>query len=203
MKLFSSILIAGTIFCSMIAQAESYGEFLAATAEAAQLNVLIWPQGKNLQQVRKAVIQETIDLEGDSYVWDSSGPNAFDCSGFVYYVLKTVLGTQAFPLKYSLDEIPGSYGAQSAYYRDQLQKAGAQINCSRAEVADIVFFPRTKSAPTNHIGFISHRSPDKFIAAQNQKVGVAETSFDKGSYWASRQPVCYHNIWIDKSLGLQ
>jgi cell wall-associated NlpC family hydrolase len=150
---------------------------------------------------RKSVIDEARTHIGQQYVWNQSGPTTFDCSGFVYYILKTVLSAQAFPLGYSTREIPAGYTAQSAYYRDELLNAGAQVDCNRAKIADIVYFPNVGTEP-GHIGLISDPAQDLFITAQSRATGVAEQSFNRGSYWETRQPICFHNIWIDSAVRI-
>lgn len=149
-------------------------------------------------QMRKAIMNAAFARLGAPYVWDHSGPNTFDCSGFVYYISKSVLGSKAFPLKYELKDLPG-YSAQSVYYRDQLEDAGAHISCLHAKAGDIVFFPAIGRG-TNHIGFVSSDSRSSFITAQNRSIGVAVMSFGNGTYWAHHNPACYHNVWIDRAL---
>ncbi|HVJ65278.1 MAG TPA: NlpC/P60 family protein [Bdellovibrionota bacterium] len=138
-------------------------------------------------------MRTAMEQEGKPYVWNASGPDAFDCSGFVHYVLKTSLGTERFSLPYSLDKVP-AYKHQSLYYRDQLRARGAQIDCANAQHADIVFFSR--SGENNHIGLITNPEHRYFVTAQGKGLGVAVHSYAEKSYWGARNPECYRNVFL-------
>ena len=153
------------------------------------------------QTLRNKILTEAELHLGQPYVWDQAGPNGFDCSGFVHYVLKSVL-KDAFPVKYKLSEIPATYKNQSIYFRDLLEQAHARIDCRDAKPADIIFFPAPPfpdfgqpKPPPNHIGFIKDVHFEEFITAQSTKYGVATKPYGR-DYWSTRHPQCYRNIWV-------
>ncbi len=139
------------------------------------------------------LIDLTRNLMGRPYQWGASGPNAFDCSGFFYYVLK-MSSPGNFNLPYQLSGMPG-YTHQSLYYRDYLQRARAQISCDKTSLGDIVFFPQTGTDP-NHIGIITNPETSEFVTAQNRQVGVSAYYFGPRTYWQAKGPSCYRNIWV-------
>jgi cell wall-associated NlpC family hydrolase len=144
---------------------------------------------------RALLIEESRLHLGKPYRWDQSGPDAFDCSGFVYYVLKKSLGADRFPLSYALGTMKG-YRSQSVFYRDQLRKSGAAIDCRQAKPGDIVFFSPLQKGENNHIGIVTDPTNQVFITAQGRRAGVAEHSYSEGSYWGLRNPECYNNVWL-------
>jgi cell wall-associated NlpC family hydrolase len=146
------------------------------------------------RRLRNEVVAQSREHVGKPYRWNQSGPNAFDCSGFVYYVLKTALGAK-FPLSYSLSTMKG-YRNQSVYYRDQLRQRGARIDCEQSQIGDVVFFHPLRRGENNHIGIITNPSHRYFITAQGKELGVAEHSYSERSYWGQRSPECYRNAWL-------
>jgi cell wall-associated NlpC family hydrolase len=148
-----------------------------------------------IADLRPLVLKTVKKQNGKPYVWDTNGPRSFDCSGLVHYVLRESLGPERFPLEYKLDLLPG-YTSQSDYYHEELLKAGASISCDLAKDGDIIFFKKAGTNP-NHIGFITNSKYQYFIAAQNKLAGVRTMSYGLGSYWASRRPECFRNIWAE------
>lgn len=152
------------------------------------------------KSARLKIVKLALDQKNKPYIWDKCGPDAFDCSGFVHYIFKSVLGEVNFNLPYDLEEINElteiPYINQSQYFHDQLFDAQMKIDCNNALPADVVFFPKTAIHKNNHIGIITSLKPKKFITAQSTKTGVAEASFDKGTYYDKRGPECFTNLWI-------
>jgi cell wall-associated NlpC family hydrolase len=152
------------------------------------------------KSIRTKIVKLALDQKNKPYIWDKCGPDAFDCSGFVHYIFKTALGEVKFNLPYDLEEINElteiPYINQSQYFYDELLKADMKIDCNKALPADVVFFPKTIVHKNNHIGIITSLKPKKFITAQSTKTGVAEASFEKGTYYDKRSPECFTNAWI-------
>lgn len=150
----------------------------------------------NERQVRERIIAAARLEIGKSYVWDEAGPESFDCSGFLHYIMINNC-PRRFQLPYKIDEVNrngGSYKHQSDYYRDHLSK---KIDCAEAQEADIIFFPKVPGTyPFNHIGFVSDRLRKKFVAAQSESIGVQEQGYGPGSDWGDREAECYENPWI-------
>jgi|GEM_PF-1673588 len=149
-------------------------------------------------RVRREVLELAYAQSSKPYVWDTNGPDSFDCSGLVHWVMRTTLGETVFDLPYFLKDMPPEYKATSVYYRDYLERMDARIECRRAKPADIVFFPANSRYPINHIGFVVDAKQETFFAAQSRKSGIKEDSYDPRSFWGSRGPVCYQNIWIER-----
>ncbi len=144
---------------------------------------------------RLRIVNLAHHLEGKRYAWDKNGPEEFDCSGFVHYVLQESLGKFTFDLPYDLADMPG-YSAQSLYYRDFLRQRKARLkSCQDAKPGDIVFFPQ-RGNEIQHIGIVSSKVPSKFITAQTRKKGVREEPYYEYTYWGDRSPECYRNVWV-------
>lgn len=101
---------------------------------------------------------------GKPYVWGGTGPNAFDCSGFVYFVHRQA-------------GIPLSRGMMGQY------TAGPRIPQDQLQPGDIVFFSNTYMPGLSHNGI--YIGGGKFIHASDPSTGVVITSLSS-AYWASR-----------------
>lgn len=100
---------------------------------------------------------------GDSYVYAASGPDHFDCSGFVYYVFKE--NGVAIP-RASL----------------QQSKAGKKLSRAVLKKGDILFFDTHERGHVNHSGI--YLGEGKFIHSSSGKAyGVTISELDKGFYF--------------------
>ncbi|HFD13951.1 MAG TPA: NlpC/P60 family protein [Epsilonproteobacteria bacterium] len=99
---------------------------------------------------------------GDRYKFAATGPNHFDCSGFVYYVFKEN-GIQ----------IPRASLEQS--------KAGEKLERNALKKGDILFFDTSKKGHVNHSGI--YLGEGMFIHSSSGKAyGVTISKLDKGFY---------------------
>lgn len=115
------------------------------------------------------LVKEARQHIGKPYVHATAGPNTFDCSGFVHYVVKKVTG----------DTISRS----SADY----VKIGKPIfSLSACLPGDILCYyvdtSRPKGTPS-HVGIYAGNG--KMVNALNQSVGVVENNVTS-SYWTTR-----------------
>lgn len=78
---------------------------------------------------------------GKPYKYASAGPNSFDCSGFVYYIMNTYY-------KDYLEEKGINLPRSS---RDQTN-VGTRINRDQLQVGDLVFFNSGSSSTISHVG---------------------------------------------------
>jgi murein DD-endopeptidase MepM/ murein hydrolase activator NlpD len=85
----------------------------------------------------EALLAEAMRHLGKPYVYGASGPNSFDCSGFVSYVLNQS-GVRSFPRT----NVRGLYAMTTP------------IPASQAQPGDLIFFQGTYSttSPVSHIG---------------------------------------------------
>ncbi|MEW9502291.1 C40 family peptidase [Jeotgalibacillus marinus] len=97
---------------------------------------------------------------GVPYEWGGSTPAGFDCSGFIYYVLKEA-------------GVDISRTSASGYY-------DRSFNVDTPKVGDLVFFENTYKAGISHVGF--YIGNNEFIHAGDS--GVQITSLDN-PYWKS------------------
>lgn len=99
---------------------------------------------------------------GCPYAAGGASPSGFDCSGFVYYVLKQ-LGFS--PYRTPVDQY----------------KMGSSVAKSSLKTGDIVFFSGTGSAGISHVGI--YVGSGQFIHAPNSRSTVSYSDLTSG-YWA-------------------
>ncbi len=112
---------------------------------------------ESISDIRSEVIRTSSAFIGKPYKGGAKGPDAFDCSGFVYYVFKqsrVVLPVTA----------------------EGLLKAGYQISREEVRPGDLVFFKISKEL---HLGIMLNGRD--FIHASKSK-GVTVDDVDS-SYW--------------------
>ena len=113
---------------------------------------------------------------GCAYVSGAAGPNAFDCSGFVWYVYNK---TGAGKMSFSRSSAQGEY--------NQIKKYSIGSNLSNAKPGDILFF--SYGGGTNgicHTGI--YAGNNTVIHAANPRKGVCRS--DLSSYASCGQRVC-------------
>lgn len=122
--------------------------------------------------------QEVVDfartLLGSPYVYGASGPNSFDCSGFVYYVFRHF-------------DVTLNRGATG-----QLDN-GTAIERSQLRPGDLVFFFDGKvTTPVSHVGI--YIGEDSFIHASTNGYEVVVSSMAEGTVY-DRNYVCARRIF--------
>ena len=100
---------------------------------------------------------------GTPYVYGGASPSGFDCSGFVYYVLKS--------LGYS------PYRTPADQYRH-----GTFVAKSNLQPGDIVFFANTYGSGISHVGIYAGNG--QFIHSPNSRSVVSYSDLTTG-YWAN------------------
>lgn len=112
-------------------------------------------------------------LLGTPYKYGSCSPKAFDCSGFVYFVMKN-----------NGVEVP-----RSSY---EMGKCGKEIDLKDCRKGDIILFRGTnaKNPRIGHAGLIISEKgqPVRFIhsSSNKKKWGVIISSYDESDYYAKR-----------------
>lgn len=108
------------------------------------------------------ILAEAQKYLGTPYVYGGASPAGFDCSGFVYYVLKQ--------LGYSPYRIPA----------DQYSM-GTFVSKANLQVGDIVFFAGTYTSGISHVGIYAGNG--QFIHSPNSRSTVSYSDLTSG-YWA-------------------
>lgn len=108
------------------------------------------------------ILKEAQKYLGTPYVFGGASPAGFDCSGFVYYVLKQ--------LGYSPSRTPA----------DQYSM-GTFVSKANLKVGDIVFFAGTYASGISHVGIYAGNG--QFIHSPNSRSTVSYSDLTSG-YWA-------------------
>jgi cell wall-associated NlpC family hydrolase len=108
-----------------------------------------------------SVISFAERLQGKPYVFDTAGPNKFDCSGFTQYVFANAAGIAL---------------THSALQQSQV---GTAVSRSSLQPGDLVFFATEGGRTVSHVGI--YVGNNNFIAA-NTSTGVAIVSLST-AYW--------------------
>ena len=110
-----------------------------------------------------AILAEARKYLGVPYVNGGASPSGFDCSGFVYYVLKQV--------GYS------PYRTAASQYQQ-----GVYVAKSQLQPGDIVFFANTYGSGISHVGI--YAGGGQFIHSPNSRSTVSYSDLTSG-YWAN------------------
>jgi cell wall-associated NlpC family hydrolase len=100
---------------------------------------------------------------GSRYRFGGSGPNVFDCSGFVQWVVNN-----------SGSRISRDQGAMLA--------SGQRISSDELQPGDLVFFVNTYKRGLSHVGI--YIGNGKFVHAENERTGVLVSQL-WSAYWSS------------------
>ena len=110
-----------------------------------------------------AILKEAQKYLGTPYVYGGASPSGFDCSGFVYYVLK----------QFGLSP----YRTPADQYR-----MGTYVAKSDLQIGDIVFFAGTYASGISHVGIYAGNG--QFIHSPNSRSTVSYSDLTSG-YWAN------------------
>lgn len=108
------------------------------------------------------ILSEAKKYLGTPYVYGGASPAGFDCSGFVYYVLKQ--------LGFSPYRTPA-----------EQYKHGYFVDKASLQPGDIVFFANTYGSGISHVGIYSGNG--QFIHSPNSRSTVSYSDLSSG-YWA-------------------
>lgn len=121
-------------------------------------------------KVREEIIEFAQKKIGSPYVWGATGPNSFDCSGFVGYVFKSVAHL----------DLPRVSSAQATFK--------PRISSMNMTKGDLVFFETTGKGRISHVGiYMGNR---QFIHASSGKskrvmISSLDSSYYKKAFrWA-------------------
>jgi len=108
------------------------------------------------------IVNEAAKYLGTPYAYGGASPSGFDCSGLVYYVLKT--------LGYDPYRTPNDQYSQGTY-----------VSKEELQPGDIVFFSNTGGSGITHVGIYAGNG--QFIHSPNSRSVVTYTDLTSG-YWA-------------------
>ncbi|MBQ7039977.1 MAG: C40 family peptidase [Clostridia bacterium] len=109
----------------------------------------------------QAIVDEALKHVGKAYVYGSSGPNAFDCSGLVHYVYRQ--------FGYTLNRT----AADQMYH-------GTAVAKSDLMPGDLVFFNNRGTSYIGHVGI--YIGNNQMVHASTSSTGVIITDLDSGYY---------------------
>ncbi len=105
---------------------------------------------------------------GSKYRYAGKSPSGFDCSGFVYYVMKE------FDI-----QMRGSSAAQ--------EHQGKKISKNEAQPGDLVFFRRSKTGSVFHVSMVLENNNGKLrLIHSTSSGGVIVDDLEKSTYWNSK-----------------
>lgn len=119
-----------------------------------------------------ALVQSAYNYLGSPYVWATAGPNTFDCSGFVYFLLNQ----QGQDLPYS---------ARSSHW--QYGNLGTPVQANQIQPGDLLFYNTTgEYREGNYAGHVGiYVGNGQMINALNPGAGVVVSNIND-QYWTSR-----------------
>lgn len=135
-------------------------------------NILSDIKSNDKKSVEK-LLDEAFKLLGIKYVWGAIGPDKFDCSGFVIYVVEKSLNIK----------LPRVSSDIASYKKDKLGMDDLQRG-------DLIFFDTLKKGRVSHVGI--YIGDNKFIHASSgsktKKVVISEFDgfYKKTFKWAIR-----------------
>ncbi len=149
--------------CNIFSQALSGGNSQIAEART--------PAKKKIaeeDQLREDIIDFASDFLGTKYRSAGKSPGGFDCSGFVYYVMK---------------EFEISMESSSATQESQ----GSKISKQEARPGDLVFFRRSKGGRVFHVAMVLENNNGHLtLIHSTSSRGVVVDQLDKSDYWKSK-----------------
>ena len=124
-------------------------------------------QSSEAAQTRTTFVEYGKKYIGRPYVSGATGPNSFDCSGFVYAVSRESIGYQ----------LPRTVKAIYGFCKI--------IDDSERQPGDLVFFKTTSSETVSHVGIYIGNGQFLNCASDGPNTGVILSSL-KENYWKSR-----------------
>lgn len=121
---------------------------------------------KKVSTQRQTLITYSLKFMGTPYVSGATGPDGFDCSGFVITMSHDAIGFQ----------LPRT--AQSIYASDKVEHISPTVR----EPGDLVFFKSTETGAINHVGIYVGKRKFIHAASDGPHTGVIISTLDE-KYW--------------------
>ena len=143
----------------------------------------------NIDSYRKNIVDYAYTFLDKKYVWDSQGPEEFDCSGLTWYIFKELFNIDINKTGYGIGDttkqMTSTIGNLKVYKEDDPNK---NKYIDAINIGDLVFFHRQsldEDKPTisnrypGHVGiYIGNK---KFIHASSNAGKIIISDFD--DYW--------------------
>ena len=111
--------------------------------------------------IREQIIEFAQKKLGAPYVWGATGPNSFDCSGFIGYVFKSVANLN----------LPRVSSAQATFK--------PKISSNSMTKGDLVFFETTGGGHISHVGiYMGNRQFIHASSGKSRRVMVSSLDSD-------------------------
>lgn len=160
-KSVMSTMVANTFLDQSLEEAAKHSPFagIALTAPA--------PAADN--QLSKSLTNFAKRFLGTRYVWGATGPNSFDCSGFIGYVYR-------------------NFGINLNRTSRQQYLQGDNVNMGNLQPGDLLFFrSRRSGGAVGHVAMVvsvdKENNSCRFIHASTKK-GVVYQNFPDGGYYS-------------------
>jgi len=138
-------------------------EVVISTSDSASRSGMRNSELSNIKEVASQYL-------GKPYNYGSAGPNSFDCSGFVYYVLNT-----------HYKDYLNSKNINLPRTSRGMATVGTPVSRSQLQVGDLVFFNNGSSKRINHVGI--YIGDNNFIhASSGSKKAVIISSLNLSNY---------------------
>ena len=105
------------------------------------------------------------DYIGIPYIWAGVTPNGFDCSGFTYYLMTSILGYD-FPRE-----------------TERQMESGFEVGIGELQPGDLIFFQNTYTWGLSHVGI--YIGNGQMISASGEHGGVGVNNLND-PYWSAR-----------------
>ncbi len=124
--------------------------------------------GKNVDKdarLRNDIATYARQQIGTRYVYAGKNPQGFDCSGFVFFVMK----------KYGIS-VPGSSRSQEKY--------GKHVSPLASKPGDLIFFRRDKKGEVFHVAIVYSNDKNGLqVIHSTSSRGVVLDNLSNNSYW--------------------
>lgn len=127
-------------------------------------NIIAETKVEDKNKVEK-IIDESFKLLGIKYVWGAIGPDKFDCSGFVTYVIEKSLNIK----------LPRISSDIASFKKDK-------IGIDDLQRGDLIFFDTLKKGRVTHVGI--YIGDGKFIHASSGNASKKVTISDIDGYYS-------------------